>query len=297
MIRTAAAVAVVLSLSSVSLHAESAALTVNVVSATVYKSPSVASPVIGHASRGQSLEVTREVGDWVKVAWPSAPEGAGYVRTSMGSISRGVAPAPASARANTPGTNAPRVASSATPAPAPATRIEQQPLPRGTAPTPARTLFVAPTHTIGLGGRVGGSTLGVGASMRGWSARRFGGQFDLSHSSITSPIQIGSVSSTQFAPSVLFAMNDHVGDYVWTRPYVGAGLDWSHATLSGVTPGFSESSNTLGVRIFGGGEFTFSSAPQFGLSVDVGYYHMPAPFIGFDAKGIGAAVSGHWYVK
>ena len=296
MIRTAAAIAVVLSLSSVSLHAQSTKLTVSVVSASVYKSPSVASPVVGHAARGEALEVTREVGDWVKVSWPGSPDGVGYVRTSMGSIARGATSTPARTASTAP---APRPASSAAvaPAPGPAVRAEQQPLPRGTAPTPARTVLVAPTHTVGLGARLGGATMGIGASMRGWSARRLGGQFDLSHYSITSPTEAGRMSATQVAPNVLFALKDHVGDFVWARPYVGAGLDWTHATLTVLAPQFSDSTNTLGVRMFAGSEFTFSSAPQFGVSVDLGYYHMPAPFVGFDAKGIGAAVSGHWYMK
>ena len=101
MIRKAAAVVVVLCLSSASLHAQSTKLTVSDASASVYKSPSVGSPVIGHAQRGAALDVTREVGDWVKVAWPIAPDGVGYVRMSAGSISRGGAivsstrPAPA----------------------------------------------------------------------------------------------------------------------------------------------------------------------------------------------------------
>jgi Bacterial SH3 domain len=294
MIRTAAAIAVVLSLSSVPLHAQSTKLTVNVVSASVYRSPSVASPVIGHAARGEALEVTREVGDWVKVSWPAAADGVGYVRASMGSIARGVTATPA--RTATPAA-APRPVSSAAAPAAPAVRAEQQPLPRGSAPTPARAVLVAPTHTVGIGARLGGATMGIGASMRGWSERRLGGQFDLSHYSITSATEAGRMSATQVAPSVLFAMKDHVGDFVWARPYVGAGLDWTHATLTVLAPAFSDSANTLGVRMFAGSEFTFSSAPQFGVSVDLGYYHMPAPFVGFDAKGIGAAVAGHWYMK
>jgi hypothetical protein len=287
MIRKAAAVVVVLCLSSVSLHAQSAKLMVSATSATVYKSPSVASPVVGKAARGEALEVTREVGDWVKVAWPSAPDGVGYVRTSMGSISRGAAaPAPVRAAA----TPAPRTA-----APAPAARIEQQPLTRPSAPSPARTI-TPPTHTLGFGGRMGGSTFGVGASVRGWSERRLGGQFDVSHYSITSPIQIGSFSATQLGPSVLIPMRDHITDHVWMRPYIGAGIDWTHATLS-QAPGFSETSNTIGGRVFGGSEFMFSSVPQFGLSLDIGYYQIPTPFVGWEMKGIGAAVSAHWYVK
>jgi Bacterial SH3 domain len=302
MIRKAAAVVVVLCLSSASLHADSDSvkLTVSAASAAVYKSPSVGSPVLGQASRGMALDVTREVGDWVKVAWPSAPDGVGYVRTNMGSISRGAA-APATAP-SAPLAPAPSVATSAPMRPAPAspslgTRADQQPVVRSSAPSPASTMFVAPTHTIGFGARIGGSSLGVGGSVRGWPGRRLGAQFDVSHYAMSSLTQVGSFSATQFGPSVLFAMNDRVTDTMWMRPYLGAGLDISHATLSNITPGVSETSNTMGYRIFGGGELTLSGLPQFGVSLDIGYYQMPAPFVGWETKGFGAAVSGHWYPR
>jgi len=307
MIRKAATVVVVLCLSSVSLHAESTKLTVSATSASVYKSPSVGSPVIGKAARGTSLEVSREVGDWVKVSWPDAPDGFGYVRSTMGSISRnGIT---TQARANASPTS--KTATAAKPAAAPAAAkaapvtatqaprpVVQQPAQptaiRASAPSP---VIQPPTHTLGFGGRMGGTTFGVGGSARAWSKRRFGAQLDVSHYSITSPIQIGSFSATQFGPSVLFAMKDNITDHVWMRPYFGAGVDWTHASLSGVTPGLTESSNTLGGRIFGGSEFMFSSVPQFGLSLDIGYYSMPAPFVGWEMKGVGAAVSAHWYIK
>ena len=290
MIRKAATVVVVLCLSSVSLHAESAKLTVSATSASVYKSPSVGSPVIGKAPRGTALEVTREVGDWVKVSWPGAPDGFGYVRSSMGSISRAGAPAQARATASPASKTAPIAA-----AQAPRAQLPTQPTPiRASAPSP---VIQPPTHTLGFGGRMGGSTFGVGGSVRGWSKRRIGGQFEVSHYSMTSPIQIGSFSATQFGPSVLFGMKDNITDHVWMRPYFGAGADWTHASLTGAIPGVAESSNKMGMRIFGGSEFMFASAPQFGLSLDIGYYKMPTPFVGWEMNGVGAAVSAHWYIK
>jgi hypothetical protein len=92
MIRHAAAVVVALCLSSSWAAAQGTALTINTASASVHKSPSTASPVVGRAARGATLEVTREVGDWVKVTWPAAPDGVGYVRASMGSLARASAP-------------------------------------------------------------------------------------------------------------------------------------------------------------------------------------------------------------
>ena len=57
--------------------AQGMALTVSVPSAAVRKTPSVASPVVGQAPRGAVLDVTRDVGSWVKVTWPDAPDGVG----------------------------------------------------------------------------------------------------------------------------------------------------------------------------------------------------------------------------
>ena len=67
--------------------AQGMALMVSVPSAAVRKSPSMASPVVGQAPRGAVLDVTRDVGSWVKVTWPDAPDGVGYVHESMGTLS------------------------------------------------------------------------------------------------------------------------------------------------------------------------------------------------------------------
>src|SRR5688572_32431763 len=98
MIRQAAATVVALCLSASPLHAQNTTkVTVGEASAAVHKTPSVGSPVIGNAPRGTELVVTREVGDWVKVAWPSAADGVGYVRAT--SLALGTAPAAATAKA------------------------------------------------------------------------------------------------------------------------------------------------------------------------------------------------------
>jgi hypothetical protein len=298
MIRKAASVVVVLCLSSASLHAESTMLTVNAMSATVYKSPSVASPVVGHATRGAALEVTREVGDWVKVAWPSAPDGVGYVRTVMGSISHGVG-APATASTARPA--APVSSTARTPAPASATaaapRAEQRPVITATAPTPARALTPL-THSLGVGASIGGSTVAFGASARKWSKSHLGMQLEVSRYAMTSPAEPGRLTATQLGPSILYSMGDRFTDHMWMRPYAGAGVDWAQSTLSNsLTPGVSESKSTLGARVVVGSEFMFSNLPQLGISLDGGYYHRPSPFIGFEPKGVGVAVSAHWYVK
>ena len=295
MIRQAAAVVVALFLSTSPLYAQSTTvkLTVSEASATVHKTPSVASPVIGKAPRGTALVVTREVGDWVKVSWPSAIDGAGYVRMNAGTIARGDAAALAGAKA------AATPAPVGTPASAPiAARTAQVPTTRPSAPSPASTLYVSPTHKFGIGAVAGGSTMGFGASARAWKKDRFGFQLEVSRHSFDSVDLLSRATSSDIAPSLLFAMNDRVTDYLWLRPYLGVGGHLIHSSRTDlIFTDVTESANTFGVRGFVGAEMSFSSLPQLALSADVGYYHLPEPFIGFEPGGMGFSISGHWYVK
>jgi hypothetical protein len=79
MIRRAAAVILALTIHPALLGAQDTALTVTVPSADVYKAPSNVTPVIGHVSRGTVLPIARNLGSWVKIAWPGAEDGAGHL--------------------------------------------------------------------------------------------------------------------------------------------------------------------------------------------------------------------------
>jgi hypothetical protein len=279
MIRHAVAVAFAICVSPASLYAQTAQLTVNTPSATIYKGPSVGSPVIGQAPRGAVLEVVRELGDWVKVTWPAVPDATGYVRTSAGSVTRqgsgqGV---PAFGRATLDTVPMGNAATNASP-----TQIAGQPAPTGG----------AISRVMGFGGRMGGSALGFGGSLRGWSKKRIGVQVEVSRYSLTSVDAAGRVTTLEVAPSVLYALPNRVGDYVWLRPYVGAGLNLQRATQ----PGFGSASKT-GFQAFGGGEFTFASAPRLAVSTDLGYRRVPAPYQGFDLGDMRLGISAHWYLK
>jgi hypothetical protein len=293
MIRLAAAVIVGVFLSPASLYAQAAVLTVKAASADVYKSPSTGSPVIGHAPRGTVLAVTRELGSWVKVSWPSAQD-VGYVHMSTGSLGRGIASElsqPAGMAAARP---APEPASLT-----PAAIVAGRPAPEEPPAAAMRPVFVTPaTHLLGLGGRVGGSTFGVGATARAWSRKQFGAQLEMSHTTLTSVGVPGRVRSMQLEPSLLYRLPDHVGDYLWVRPYLGSGVNVGRQTLSSAIPGgLSMSENTFGLQAFGGGELTFAGVPRFALSVDLGYHWVRTGFAGLNLGGPGVSVSGHWYVK
>jgi len=290
MIRLAAAVAVAVCLSPAWLCAQGTVMTVSAASADVYKSPSTGSPIVAHAPRGTVLAVTRELGSWVKVSWPGA-EDVGYVHTSMGSLGH---PFPVESRE-------PAGLPSAQPAPEPASITPVavalgQPAP----PAPMRPVFVTPaTHLIGVGGSVGGSTFGFGATARAWSRGQFGAQFELSRSVLTEVQALRHASSIQFEPSLLYRLPDHVADYLWVRPYLGSGVSLRRETLSSAIPGagLSVSEQTFGLQAFGGGELTFAAVPRFALSVDLGYHWVRSSFANADLGGPGVSLSGHWYVK
>jgi hypothetical protein len=273
------------------LCAQSTEFSVNSASTNIYTSPSTGGPVIGTAPRGTVLEVTRELGSWVKISWPSAVDGVAYVHVST--ITRSVGPDQNRAAGFT----------SLRPAPdaAPPTTTVVRVGPTGSSAPPAastRTVYVAPpAHIVGLGGRIGGPTLGVGASARAWSRKRLGIQFEASRYGLTTAGVPGHVTSMQLAPSLLYSVADRVTDFVWIRPYLGAGAGLHRQTLAVPGATVSVSDSSLGVQAFGGSEFTFPSVPRFALSADVGYRWLRTPFPGFELGGPSVSISGHWYTR
>ena len=297
MIRHAAAVAVGVCLIPSWLCAQTTEFTVNVQSATVHKSPSTGSPAIGQAPRGTVLEVSRDIGSWVKIVWPDAEGGVGYVHQSKGTIARRSTREERLAAAF--------VAAPATPTTVPATAATQQvtggpnagPQGSGLAGT---TYIPTPTHIVGLGGRFGGSPVGdLGVTARVWSRNRFGIQFEALRSSVTSTTAPGQVTSMQFAPSLIYSLRDHVTDNVWVRPYLGAGavLHRSRLKIGPTDADAIATDSGVGFRTFGGAEVTFPNVPRFAVSADVGYRWSQTTFPGFELGGLGFSVSGHWYVK
>ena len=285
MIRHAAAIAVALLLNPAWVQAQNPEFTINVQSANVYKGPSTGSPVIGKAPRGTVLEVTRDLGDWLKVTWTAVPDSTGYVHITTGAKSRPMATEPLSGAApayvNRPArANLMPVSSNASYA---ALETDAS---RG-------TLYVTPrTHVMGVGGRMAGTTFGYGGTFRGWTRNRLGLQVEVSRYSLTSPDAFGTVTSLEFAPSVMYSLPDRVADYLWFRPYVGGGVNFHHATQ----PDFG-STNEVGFQAFGGGEATFASLPSLAISADLGYRSTPAPYEGFDLSGVRVSVAAHWYWK
>jgi len=295
MIRHAAAVVVLLLLSPSWVTAQGTELTVNVASASVHKSPTNVSPVLGVVGRGARLEVTREVGDWVKVAYPAAADGVGYVRKSMGAMT----PA-ATSKAQVQGTaTAARTTAQPTqPAPRLTSTSGEQAQTGNRLPVrnagPKRSTA---SHMFGLGARLGGPSFGIGASARAWALGRLGLQVEVARYNVSSPIDLGTMSSTEFGPSALYAFNDRVADYTWLRPYVGGGLNFYHSSITSPAVGIEVSDSRWGSQLFGGAELSFASVPQFAISTELSYRWFEEPVAGLNLGGMGLSVAGHWYVK
>jgi len=274
--------------------AQTTVLTVNVTQADVRKAPSIASPVLGHAPRGSVLEVSRNVGDWVKVSWPDDPDGFGYVRVNEGSLSK--ASGPVTRRTVEFRTSSP--AAEAEPASPTAyihndiAEVERRILARAQA-----SEYVMPArHKIGVGGLMSGSTLGFGASGRGWWRHGLGVQVEMSRYSLTTPAAVSRMTAIQFAPSVLYSLPEALTDYLWVRPYVGGGARWASSTLnSGMPASISEKRRSW--QVFGGTELALSNAPRIALGAALRYDSSKTPLAGFDFGGLGFSLSAHWYMR
>jgi hypothetical protein len=317
MIRHLSAIALVLGLSPVPLYAQTAHITVTSSIANVHKSPSTGAPVIGNAPIGSSYTITRELGSWVRISWPAAEDGAGYLHVSWGRISDGpipvsnqlaAGPRTTSIAARTSSTSTTSTAGRAAMSTPSTTNIQgdsaadvQQAV-SSTAQSINSLQSTAPagtptSHLFGIGGRMG-STAGFGASARAAITDHVGVQVEISRYAPSSVIAPEKLSSVQVAPSVMFSLPDKLTDYVWVRPYLGAGLSMYRSTMNSGIPGdASVSENGLGRQVFGGTALSFAAAPRFSLSFDYGYRWNQPPVAGVELDGPGLSVSGHWYVK
>ena len=287
--RYAATVAAVLMMSTPPLYAQDASFVIMTASADIHKAPSTGSGVIGKASRGMTFEVRRELGSWVSVSWPDADQGVAYLHVAWGRIFRGAAvPAPATGATLSPAD--PALASHAL-----TTDVQAPQAPRATA-LPRRAPSLT-SHVIGLGVRMRSPEIGFGATGRAWTYGPFGLQIEAGRSTYTSAAAPGQLRSLQLAPAVMYSPPDLVTNAIWTRPYVGAGIDLHRATLRSTVGGVDAVDHFVGSHIFGGAELTWANLPQLTLSADLRQQWAPPTFTGFEPGGFGVSLSAHWYVK
>jgi hypothetical protein len=291
MIRRAAAIAFALTVNPALLYAQNAVLTVTVPSAEIYQAPSNVTPVIGHLPRGTVLPIARNLGSWVKIAWPDGRDGFGYVHVTMGRIG-----SPTDEVWPTT-TSAPRSATTIVPITQGSPSAAAQPTPRqpiSNRPAPRVQGNASPaSHLFGVGGLVGYSR-SIGVTTRGWTGNGLGIQFAVTRNTLTNDLTADQLTTTQLEPGIMFGLFDRITDYVWLRPYVGSTLTFRHASASAQQP---VADNSAGFRVFIGAEFTFSSAPQFGVSADLGYRRFAESIAGFDDTKMTVAIAGHWYIR
>jgi hypothetical protein len=292
MTRHLVAFAAVLWFSGSPAFAQDIVITVGAGAADIYKAPTTASPIVGHAMSGMVLDVTRELGSWVKVAWPGAPDGVGYVHVSKGTVGP-------RRPADTPRLGAAAPSPAAAPAPSAAAPVRTDSTTTVNRQALTRPVYVTPAmHMVGLGATMGGPMMGFGASARAWSRRHFGAQMDVSHYAMDDAAGTQHVTSLQFEPSVLFSMRDKVTDSVWLRPYIGSGINIAQQSMSSPTGvGTSTSQTGMGGQVFGGSEFTFPTLEQLAVSAQASYHWVPTSFTGMEFGGFGVSVAAHWYFK
>ena len=290
MLRRVTAVIFMLVLTPALVRAQDTVLKVSVQSAEVHKGPSVATPIVGRAPHGTALTVSQNLGSWVKVPWPSAPDGVGYVHLTAGQL---VSPA------GQPAAGMPSFSSTTA---APASTFPQMPprVPAGP-PTPSpdtKGSTQRVSHVVGLGGLIS-SPRGFGVTARVWGNRRIAIPLAYTRDTLTNDLISDRVTSTRFEWGLIYSPVDHLSDYVWFRPYAGTVASYGHQTMRVGGPAGLDvaSDNEVGYRFFGGSELTFASVPSVGVSLEVGYRKYPTPFLDFETKPVSLSIAGHWYVK
>jgi hypothetical protein len=298
MTRCVAIVILALTLNAAPLHAQESVFTVTVQSADVHKGPTTGSPVVGHAAQGTALTVSRNLGSWAEIVWTDAPDHKGYVHMTMGRLGTPATKAPISS-AQAHSLSSPAPAAAYTSGPAMTTTAQRTPGPTGDRVPPPSVPQGGSriSHVLGVGGLLG-SMSSFGATGRWWHDKHLGVQATLTHDSMTSDAAAGRVTSMQVEPGVVYALFDRVPDYFWVRPYVGSALSFRHQTWKDTAaPSEPVSDSGVGYRVFGGGELTFASLTQLGVSAELGYRRVPTPFAGFEPDRWTVSIAGHWYIK
>jgi hypothetical protein len=291
---------------------------VTAVRANIRQQPSAASQVIGQAVKGSEFAVLADLGSWIGIELESAPTPRiGYIHRTLGVVEAAHQATVPVTTVETSHDAAPAASHTAEgPAASPVSSPEPVAPSRDTVVATVRpasqvsTITApAPTRRLGIGGRAGGFSFGLGASARLWHSDHFGVELQFSHYGIGETQSYGGITAsahvgvTQFAPLALyrFAPADDDDDTT-VVPYVGGGMNFYRSTTTTSASGFGstdhESTSQLskGIVVLGGAEVRFKSAPRLTVSGDLGYYQTATPF-GVSIGGLSWSLSGHWYVR
>ena len=162
-------------------------------------------------------------------------------------------------------------------------------------------------HQIGIGAQMGLSSQGGGGAFRMFMTQQIGVNFSASYypgTRYNTPSGVVQGSTFAVMPSVMYMITkaNNLRD-VDIRPYVGAGLNYVHASgrpVPTTIPGgvSFESESGIGGQILGGAEMTFRSADYITISFEGTYYRLPVTYQNASLRdGFQYALAFHFYLK
>jgi len=170
-------------------------------------------------------------------------------------------------------------------------------------PVPPPTSSSAP-HTLSFGGSIVAGSNGATGGFSYWFNEHVG--VDMSVGYYRLPNYYSSNGSSgytfQTAPSVrwLITKPNQTRD-VNLRPYVGAGINYvssSNPVPAAARTATSYTTSGMGMQAFGGVEMTFKDTPQFAVTMEGSYYHLPEGFAGTGyIGGMNYLIGIRYYVK
>lgn len=295
---------------------------ITVALANVRAEPTTKSDVLSQLPRGVSVDVIRELAGWVNVSIPrqDGTRTSGFVAATLGVLE--VAAVQQTSRETPVDRPAQDVAPRSSPAPTdvsppqPSGTLSQRPVDQPTVQpaTPPPLLGPIERYRLGAGGHFGGSSFGIGGTMRYWATEKAAFEMQVSRFSLgfgdasRDAEFVGietNASILQFSPLVIaHALDQTAADSdVWLRPYVGGGLNMFRASsnltvrVGSSTERESESDTSLGAQVFGGTEIVFRDLPRLVVSVDLGYHTTGKLFNAFSVGGFAYGIGAHWYFK
>jgi outer membrane protein W len=156
-------------------------------------------------------------------------------------------------------------------------------------------------HTLSVGGSIVAGSNGATGSFAYWFGDHVGVQMSVGYFVLPNYYSTGSNGSTfQAAPSmmVLLTKPNQTRD-VNFRPYVGGGINYVSSSSAVVnTRSTAVSTSGTGGQVFGGVEMSFKDTPQFGVTMEAAYFHLPSGFVGTGyIGGMNYLLGFHFYLK
>lgn len=181
--------------------------------------------------------------------------------------------------------------------------IAPAPTPDQARPVPPPPSTSAP-HTLSVGGSIVAGSNGATGGFSYWFNQQVG--VDMSVGYYRLPNYYSSTGSSgytfQAAPSVMWLLTkpNQTRD-VNLRPYVGGGINYvssSQPVTLSTRSTTAATSSGMGMQAFGGVEMSFKDTPQFALTIEGAYFHLPEGFAGTGyIGGMNYLIGVRFYLK